>query len=234
MPDETADTAFIARKQNQSDQQVAQLYLAAHPERASAFGVETAAPVGSGYNAGPPGPDTAAAVEGSNRDPGVEAPTIDPTFVAADAVTGGLFGGAKAAIQAALESAGGQGVSGLAQQAAGKKTNSKIAQVASGILAPIALAVLTHRAMKSGGAETAESVADAAANADTTAEGTPQASAAGEAATPAASGATSAAGGCDACGKRSHVRCWRSRRLRQAEPRPLLRRALLRPPKPHK
>jgi hypothetical protein len=70
MPDETADSAYIARKQGESDQQLAQLYLASHPERAAAFGVEpapmpkVAQPAGVGETAGPQGPDTATAIEG--------------------------------------------------------------------------------------------------------------------------------------------------------------------------
>ena len=160
------DQNYAARVKRQNDLATAKAYFATHPEELPGRAAQQQQPPGVGANAGPQGPDTAAAVERSSRDPGVEAPTIDPTFVAADAMTGGVLGGVKAAIQAALESAGFQGVSGEAQQLAGKKTNSKAAQVAAGILAPIALSILAHRAVKSAPAETMESAADAAANAD--------------------------------------------------------------------
>lgn len=55
MPDETADSAYISRKQGESDQQVAQLYLASHPDRAAAFGVQPApTPTAQGAGMQPP------------------------------------------------------------------------------------------------------------------------------------------------------------------------------------
>lgn len=56
-PDPTADSAYLASKQAQNDQQVAQAYLAANPDRAKAYGLETASTQPQGSMPNPDNPE---------------------------------------------------------------------------------------------------------------------------------------------------------------------------------
>lgn len=153
-----SDLAYANRKQQENDDAMGQAFLAAHPELAAPAPsplAPSAEPQGAGNWFGPPADAAARAAAETARQgvegaaPETEAPAVDPTFVAADALTGGIAGGLTGAARAAAQSAFFQGVQTHAAKLTGMATDNPYVKAVAGIAAPILLSVLSHRAVES-------------------------------------------------------------------------------------
>jgi hypothetical protein len=128
------DLAYANRKQQENDDALGRQFLTEHPELAARPPAPAGAPTGPGQNGIPTAEQEA-----------LQAPSVDPTFVAADALTAGGAGLLPAA-KAAAQSAFFQGVQTHAAKLTGLATDNPYVKAVAGIAAPILLSVLAHRA----------------------------------------------------------------------------------------
>ncbi|MFZ1975795.1 MAG: hypothetical protein WAU89_23335 [Candidatus Acidiferrales bacterium] len=135
----TPDNNYAARKQQEDDEAYGRALVAAHPELDAANRPPAGAPTGPGQNGIPTAEQEA-----------LQQPAVDPTFVAADAISGGVAGGAATAAKAAANSVGFQAVQQGASNLTGLATQNPYVKGIAGIIAPIMLAVGLHHIGPSG------------------------------------------------------------------------------------
>ncbi len=143
------DLAYANRKQQENDDALGREFLATHPELAAKPSTPAGAPTGPGQDGIPTAEQEA-----------LQAPSVDPTFVAADALTAGGAGLLPAA-KAAAQSAFFQGVQTHAAKLTGLATDNPYVKAVAGIAAPILLSVMARRAIP--GAPSASATAEGAA-----------------------------------------------------------------------